>query len=227
MSDPTYPDRSIEGKGFLTEARAEFHSSLLVKILTRNEEGVASNADKGSNVSVQLANSILERLGPATTIAKLPGQTAGADFEQTCANFISLCFDKLSRLRPGRFTVSKGGVISNYYQYAHLDELDQISRQNRELATALGSDYLIKPDVVIIKAPETDVVINEAEKLVDEHSALHSALRQRNTNMATLHASVSCKWTLRSDRAQNARSEALKPSSKQKGTTASRGRHYW
>ena len=39
--------------------------------------------------------------------------------------------------------------------------------------------------------------------------ALRSSLRQRNNPLPLLHASISCKWTLRSDRAQNARSEAL------------------
>lgn len=34
-------------------------------------------------------------------------------------------------------------------------------------------------------------------------------LRARNNPLPLLHASVSCKWTLRSDRAQNARTEAL------------------
>ena len=36
-----------------------------------------------------------------------------------------------------------------------------------------------------------------------------TSLRKVNQEMAILHASISCKWTLRSDRAQNARSEGL------------------
>jgi hypothetical protein len=34
-------------------------------------------------------------------------------------------------------------------------------------------------------------------------------LRESNGGLPILHASISCKWTMRSDRAQNARSEAL------------------
>ena len=45
--------------------------------------------------------------------------------------------------------------------------------------------------------------------LVDENIATYASLRMGNNNMPLLHASISCKWTIRSDRAQNARSEGL------------------
>jgi len=45
--------------------------------------------------------------------------------------------------------------------------------------------------------------------LVDEYTARLTSLREINNQCPILHASVSCKWTLRSDRAQNARSEGL------------------
>ena len=73
----------------------------------------------------------------------------------------------------------------------------------------LGSDYLIKPDVVVIRFPEKDKTINTDEALVDKTQARLTPLRRVNSKRPMLHASVSCKWTLRSDRAQNARSEAL------------------
>src|SRR5207248_11763113 len=57
--------------------------------------------------------------------------------------------------------------------------------------------------------PESDEEINAAAKIVDETVAVRSSLRKRNNERPILHASISCKWTLRSDRAQNARSEAL------------------
>jgi hypothetical protein len=45
--------------------------------------------------------------------------------------------------------------------------------------------------------------------LVDSTIATYTPLRAANNGLPLLHASISCKWTLRSDRAQNARSEAL------------------
>tara|TARA_R110002033_G_scaffold116450_1_gene160764 strand:+ start:16237 stop:16701 length:465 start_codon:yes stop_codon:yes gene_type:complete len=143
-------------KSWLTVARREFHATLLDNILTKSATGIPSNADKSSKPSIAIANSILEQLGPAKTAPKLPGQTAGADFEGVCARFVSLCFEHMPHLRPGTFRVAKGGAIASFDQYAHLDELEAIAKSNREIATALGSDYLIKPDIIIARTPEDD-----------------------------------------------------------------------
>jgi hypothetical protein len=196
-------------EGWVSQARREFHASLLTSILTRNSKGIPSNADSSSSVSIVIANAILDQLGDALTADKLPGQTAGADFEEICATFVRICFERLSHLRPGNFFVFKGGAIAQFDQYAHLDELEAIARSNKEIATALGSDYLIKPDIVVGRNPETDDNINANGALVDETSARLTSLRAVNQTQPILHASISCKWTLRSDRAQNARSEGL------------------
>jgi hypothetical protein len=196
-------------EAWLTQARREFHATILESILTRSAAGVPSNADKASKPSIAIANSILDQLGPAVTAPKLPGQTAGADFEGVCATFIRVCFERMGHLRPGSFTVTKGGGIAQFDQYAHLDDLEAIAKANREIATAIGSDYLIKPDIVVTREPEDDETINTPEQLVDDDTARLTSLRKRNQDLAILHASISCKWTLRSDRAQNARSEGL------------------
>lgn len=196
-------------EAWLSIARREFHSSLLDGILTRNEAGIASNADKKNGPSRAIASSILDQLGPAKTAPKLPGQTAGADFEGVCTNFVQVCFEKMKHLRPGDFQVIKGAGIAGFDQYSHLDELEAIAKTNREVATALGSDYLIKPDIVVARAPEPDECINSKGALVDSVTARLSSLRAVNQEMRILHASISCKWTVRSDRAQNARSEGL------------------
>jgi hypothetical protein len=196
-------------EAWLTEARREFHATLLDGILTRSERGIPSNADKGSRPSVEIANAILDQLGPVKTAAKLPGQTSGANFEDVCAAFVRISFERMQHLRPGQFSVVKGGGIAQFDQYAHLDELEAIAKANREIATAIGSDYLIKPDIVLARLPEEDDVINAPELLVDEATARLTSIRKVNQPLAILHASISCKWTLRSDRAQNARSEGL------------------
>lgn len=196
-------------EAWLTKARREFHATLLGGILTKSASGVPSNADKSSKPSCEIAGSILDQLGPATTAPKLPGQTAGADFEGVCARFVRVCLDRMSHLRPGTFRVNKGGGIATFDQYAHLDELEAIAKANREIATAIGSDYLIKPDIVVTRAPENDETINANGPLVDADIARLSSLRAVNQPLEILHASISCKWTLRSDRAQNARSEGL------------------
>lgn len=116
---------------------------------------------------------------------------------------------QLGHLRSGSFFVAKGGGISQFDQYEHLSALQAIAKTNREIATAIGSDYLIKPDVVIGRHPEEDADINRNKFLVDGSVAKMTSLRKANSVRPILHASISCKWTLRSDRAQNARSEGL------------------
>ena len=196
-------------EAWLTKARREFHGTLLKGILTRSASGIPSNADKASRPSREIAGSILDQLGPATTAPKLPGQTAGSDFEGVCASFVRVCFEKMNHLRPGEFRVNKGGGIAMFDQYAHLDDLEAIAKANREIATAIGSDYLIKPDIVVTRSPEDDESINASGPLVDSDTVRLTSLRAVNQPLEILHASISCKWTLRSDRAQNARSEGL------------------
>jgi hypothetical protein len=196
-------------RAFLAEARLEFHASLLAGILTADASGVPSNADRGSTLSKQIAIALLHRLGASRVADKLPGQTAGSDFEELCALFVNACFARMSHLRPGDFFVQKGGLIAAFDQYLHLDDLEALAAKHPEMATAMGADYLIKPDIVIGRKPVSDDVINGHGQFVDLSVANLTSVRLLNQRHPILHASISCKWTLRSDRAQNARSEGL------------------
>jgi len=200
-------------KPFLSEARRSFHAALLDSVLRTDEKGIPSNADKHSRQSVGIAQGIMERLGSEAVGARLAGQMAGSQFEEICKEYLAETFPRLAHLRPGKWEINKGlggrSAIAQYDQYEHLAALEAASKSNPELAAALGSDYLIKPDVVIIRFPEEDAAINAENLMVDDSQARFTPLRKINSEKPILHASVSCKWTLRSDRAQNARSEAL------------------
>ena len=87
--------------------------------------------------------------------------------------------------------------------------LDRAAKNDAELAAALGSDYTITPDIVVVRAPEPDEAINSNGILVDDRVSTFASLRASRGGSPLLHASISCKWTIRSDRAQNARSEAF------------------
>ncbi len=197
----------------IPQARRDFHAALLESLLLADANGVPSNADKHSKQSVALSKGIIERLGFEQIGDRLAGQQAGSQFEELCKDYLSGVFPRLHHLRPGQWEVTKGlggrSSIAQYDQYEHLAALDEASKANRDLAAALGTDYLIKPDVVVLRTPEDDESINAESVLVDEKQATYTSLRKVNCPLPILHASVSCKWTLRSDRAQNARSEAL------------------
>ncbi len=203
----------MNGKAHSSEARRSFHAALQSSVLRTDAGGTPSNADKHSKLSVSIAVGILDRLGSGEVGARLAGQMAGSKFEELCMEFLQQTFPRLCHLRPGKWQISRGlggrATIAQFDQYEHLAALEAASKANPALAAALGIDYLIKPDVVIIRTPEEDKAINSTELLVDDEQALLTPLRRLNSENPILHASVSCKWTLRSDRAQNARSEAL------------------
>ncbi|SDE55378.1 NgoMIV family type II restriction endonuclease [Glycomyces harbinensis] len=70
--------------------------------------------------------------------------------------------------------------IEVFEQYRHLADMAKLFAEQPSLRTLLGSDYQIKPDVTVGK---------------------------ELAGVRMLHAVVSCKWTMRSDRAQNVRQE--------------------
>ena len=196
------------------EARLAYHASLLTNVLGVNNEGVPSNADKHSKSSVRIDLGIAQLLKSEVTSDRLAGQTSGWMFEDACAVFVESTFSQLGHLRPGHWNVHRVSgrdrlEIAKYEQYAHLIALDMATRNNPDLAAALGSDYTITPDIVVVRETETDAAINIPKILVDSTVATLASLRQQNGGSPLLHASISCKWTIRSDRAQNSRSEAL------------------
>lgn len=196
------------------EARKAFHASLLQSTLTINSAGVVSNADSSNTTSKAIAKGIADLLKAETIGERIAGQTSGNQFEGICAAFVQETFLKLGHLRPGTWDVHQVSgrnrlEIARYEQYAHLVALDRAAKADAELAAALGSDYTITPDIVVVRDTEDDGAINAPACLVDDSVTTLASLRKKNGGLPLLHASISCKWTIRSDRAQNARSEAL------------------
>jgi hypothetical protein len=199
---------------FFAEARRSFYAALFENVLRTNETGVPTNADGSNPASVSLARGILQRLGAEATGARLAGQMSGNQFEAIVCKFISQTFPHLSHLRPGEWAIQqvKGRdrtALARFEQYSHLIALDKAARKDPELAAALGNDYTITPDIVVVRGLETDERINANEVIVNQEVSKLASLRAANGGLPLLHASISCKWTIRSDRVQNARSEAL------------------
>lgn len=204
------------------DARKEFHASLLESTLTINGLGIASNADGSNTTSKTIAKGIASLLKAETIGERIAGQTSGNQFESICAEFVKKTFLKLEHLRPGKWDVHQVSSrnrleIAKYEQYKHLIALDRASKNDAELAAALGSDYTITPDIIVVRGTEDDHAINAPAFLVDDSVATLASLRKKDAGSPLLHASISCKWTIRSDRAQNARSEALNLMRNRKG----------
>ena len=201
-------------QALIAEERKKYHSGLLAKgILTIDSKGIPSNADSSSKLSINIAQGIAHRL-MAETKEKIVGQTAGAKFEQLNMEFLEATFPCLQNLRPGKWHVTKLGnrnsiKTSSFSQYEHLDYLSHLTKEDARLAASMGNDYMVAPDVVIYREPEPDDVINEHQLVIDESVCSLSDIRKRCGGLPILHASISAKWTMRSDRAQNSRTEAL------------------
>src|SRR5262249_46279617 len=150
-----------------------FHAALLERVLRADKDGIPSNADGANPTSVAIANRILRLLGAETTGARLAGQMSGDRFEAIGCRFVDKTFSHLSHLRPGEWTIQqiKGrdrAAIARFEQYAHLVALAKAASKDPELAAALGNDYTITPDVVVIRETEPDAKINLAELIVDD-----------------------------------------------------------
>ena len=201
-------------ESLIAQERKRYHESLLREgVLTIDKNGIPSNADKSSKLSVSIALGIANRL-MAETHDKSVGQTSGAKFEQLNMEFLTNTFPQLQNLRPGVWHITKLGnrnsmKTSSFAQYEHLDYLNRLTAYDRKLAASMGNDYMVAPDVVVYRDTVSDDEINEDQVFVDDTVCTMADLRKKNGGLPILHASVSAKWTMRSDRAKNSRTEAL------------------
>ena len=206
----------------IAEARANFHKNLFeTNTLTISKQGIASNADSSSGASKIIARKIIDIIKSNShgeyniNIAdKISGQTLGKQFEVLTVQFLQETFPHLQNLRPGKWHILQLGnnnklKTSDFAQYEHLGYLNSLVLNNPELAASLGNDYVVAPDIVIYRELYEDSEINSVQPIVNDNIALASDLRKTNNGKPILHASISAKYTMRSDRAQNSRTEAL------------------
>lgn len=202
-------------KSLIYEERKRYHETLVSQgVLTIDSNGVASNADRSNKSSCRIAKNLAELIG-AGIGKKMEGQTLGTEFERITADFVDKSFSLFQHIRPGSWHIlreNENGVylpLSSFEQYAHLKELDRQIEEYPKLLTILGNDYFVKPDIIVYRDALDDGAINADGNVVDDSSALLTMLRARNGGKYILHADISAKWTMRSDRAQNTRTEAL------------------
>jgi hypothetical protein len=143
--------------------------------------GLPNTADSHSAQSRAIAAGILESL-------KIPGQSPGPPdpggaLEEAIRTYLA---ERLPLVEPGRdWMVHRRRRVIDFAQYEHLAQLQAMieSDPTGTLGVEIGRDYVIAPDVTVgIPGPG---------------------------ELPLLHAAVSCKWTIRSDRVQNIRHEAV------------------
>lgn len=153
-------------------------------------EAIAPNlADVGSKTSMHLAGYVYETLGvPKSRIRtdSLDDESAPAASGTTLERAIEndLKTELVARDPDRTWLVSRTGTVADYAQFTHLNDLQALLEQNPILRSTFAGDYQVKTDVYV-------GVENSAHQDV----------------CPFLHAAISSKWTIRSDRVQNVRHE--------------------
>lgn len=208
----------------IAKLRKRYHKEICTRILG-SRSGVPNLADISSKTSKILAIGMVKRLGFPLCNDPPVGQTVGTLFAEITMDFLNNCFKLLSHIRPGEwvFSASQASVgIAAFEQYEHLADLATVLKIHKDLAATLGVDYIIKPDIVIGRQPLADNEINVSWNILgNKDISTLTPLRENNYDhpKPILHASISCKWTIRSDRSQNTRTEALNLIRNRKGKT--------
>jgi NgoMIV restriction enzyme len=145
---------------------------------------VPNFADVDNAESLRIGAGMLDYLDVARDEVSDVPKDPGGPLEQQVRDHLA---EQLPGLHPDRtWVVARGAIITQFDQYAHLNKVAELVRANPELRITVGMDYLIKPDVTV---------------------ALGNVATA--SGLPPLHAAISCKWTIRSDRVQNIRHECL------------------
>lgn len=152
-----------------------------VRAILGLRKGVPNNADVDSETSKAIAREMLRLLGADRPAG--PGDP-GTALENGVREYLAA--ELLARDPDRVWEVERRRLITDFEQYRHLARLDRLIREDATgtLAVEIGRDYLVRPDVTV------GVVVDPGGSPV-------------------LHAAVSCKWTIRSDRVQNIRHEGV------------------
>ncbi|MEJ5247331.1 MAG: NgoMIV family type II restriction endonuclease [Caldilinea sp.] len=207
----------------IPDLRTEYHAFIRDKIIRISSGGVLgigypNFADGNSRTSVSIAWGIYRRLATEESanhaVEAVSAQARGNRFEDATLAFLQKAFAFLAHLRPGEWHLATDKNIASFDQYRHLAYLSSALERDKALKTIFGasSDYVVTSDIIVARLPVTDEEINREHSVVDDDPqiAAHTRFRQRNNpHYPILHASISCKWTIRSDRTQNTRTEAL------------------
>jgi NgoMIV restriction enzyme len=145
---------------------------------------VPNFADVDNAESMRIGAGMLDVLGVARGVASAVPKDPGGPLELEVRDHLA---GYLPRAHADRaWLVARGAIITQFDQYAHLSKVAELVRANPELRITVGMDYLIKPDVTVALGEVTTA-----------------------SGLPPLHAAISCKWTIRSDRVQNIRHECL------------------
>ncbi|MFJ6987568.1 MULTISPECIES: NgoMIV family type II restriction endonuclease [unclassified Streptomyces] len=175
---PSTPSSGLSGTSLPTEV-----FGWRVPDSRKRQRLVPNIVDVGNDQSADLAISMMRFLGVGKEHQRPARENPGKRFEVAVLEHLSQQLKQHGA--ADSWLVERGRAAKDFAQYAHLAAIDTLMEQSPELRATIGTDYMVTPDVT--------VSIPDAGELIG--------------NAPWLHAAISCKWTIRSDRVQNIRHE--------------------
>lgn len=222
----------------LDTLRSQLHANIASKLTeskTHTKKGLAVGlpaygmADVDNVKSICIANEMIANMGLAGALFPAKVKSSGGIFQDLIAEFLADSFAAMSLPLAGRLGVlvlnqtgkkspapptvapDRTSSIGNFAQYAHLVAIDAKLKADPSLRAMFGDDHQVRPDIVVWRPPLSTGDIGGAPPFLNPAGSLgkRSIGWEDSGRGNLLHASVSCKWTIRSDRSQNSRTEAL------------------
>jgi len=197
----------------IAQFRRVYHQMIYQRLLCGHEPNATSAvAESDEPISDTIVSALVERLISVPNRERPTGHAADCLFTELTLVFLQDTLALLKHIRTCKWQISTNGDLL-FDQYEYVTKLQRLLYAEPELRAALGGDYLITPDITIGRYPATDAEINQDVIVVGDAASVcqYSPLRATNRPASSLilHATISCKWTMRSDRAQNIRTEGL------------------
>ena len=172
--------------------------------------GIPNIADKNRKTTIQIARCLITRMGFSLCSDPPKGHEARVLFAELTLDYLQKAFQLLQYLCPSKSIFSIRRDAPPFDGYEHLADLPRVLGQHPELHATWG-DYLITPDILVGRSPVSKQQINQTSNVLQGNSVTSMPLCVSNLSepKLILHASISCKWTIRSGKAQNIRTEAL------------------
>jgi hypothetical protein len=200
----------------IDQFRQDYQRVICERIIRIQKDGgveYPNFSDSSNRTSMRIAWGILEKLGYSPHHESLDQRIIDERFEEITLSFLEKSAILLDPIQPDSRFYTNQYLEYQLDGFQHLSELKKASKRDDALGAALRGGYIITPDIIVGRYPVSDQDINAADLVIveQETTANLTPLRQANrpSSAKILHASISCKWTIRSDRAQNTRTEAL------------------
>ncbi len=194
------------------QLRNQYHQSIDESLLAAFRNG-STEQPYNDPLSGYLSSKMFRLLGLRPMDGQIPDPIADFSFANLTKAFLKSSFLSLPGICSDRWLFSTDGTIP-LKRHKRVVELQRVFRTELTLRAMLEANgFTITPDILVGRAPKVKVrakLAPSGDK--DTKSTGESGLPEKVAHPDSswiLHAIISCKWTIRTDRAQNTRTEVL------------------